>query len=195
MKKEWNLTGEAFDRLLQWLSPDREAAAEKYELVRRKLIRFFIGRGSDISEELADTTMNRVTRVLEEDKIEDFDGDPLGFFFGVAKYVYKESRRKKRIPPEDLLITQPYASETEFSCLDRCLKKCPVRSRDLITRYYQKDGADKIAARQQLSDEIGINMNTLRLKVFRIRNSLRECVTDCVHTTAAQKSPLGGLEG
>lgn len=186
MKKEWNLTGEAFDRLLQWLSPDRDAAAEKYESVRRLLIRFFIGRGSDRSEELADITINRVTRALEEDKIEDFDGDPIRFFFGVAKNIYRESLREKRISSEDLLMSHPYASETEFSCLDRCLEKFPDRTRDLITRYYQNDGADKIAARQRLSGELGFSMNTLRIRVWRIRKSLRECVTDCVHTTAAQ---------
>ena len=37
-KKKWELTREAFDKLLVSLDADREVAAERYEVVRQKLI-------------------------------------------------------------------------------------------------------------------------------------------------------------
>src|SRR5262249_36046354 len=40
-KTHWTLTLEAFERLLRWLSPDRDAAGRKYEQIRTKMVRFF----------------------------------------------------------------------------------------------------------------------------------------------------------
>src|SRR5437762_653948 len=40
-KKDWTLTKEAFERLLDSLDANRERAGEKYENVRRKLIECF----------------------------------------------------------------------------------------------------------------------------------------------------------
>ena len=48
-KKDWELTQEAFDQLLNLLDHDRELAAEKYERLRRRLLRVFEWRGSTIA--------------------------------------------------------------------------------------------------------------------------------------------------
>jgi hypothetical protein len=45
MNKDWELSQEAFDALLDWLDSDREQAALKYETIRRSLIKIFTGRG------------------------------------------------------------------------------------------------------------------------------------------------------
>src|SRR5256885_4134102 len=60
------LTGEAFSKLLARLDPDRERAGEKYEDLRRTLIRFFEWRGAPFPEEQTDETFNRVARKLDE---------------------------------------------------------------------------------------------------------------------------------
>ena len=44
MKKNWELSQEAFDALLIWLDSDREQAALKYERIRGGLIKIFTGR-------------------------------------------------------------------------------------------------------------------------------------------------------
>ena len=41
LKKDWEVTPEAFEKLLGWLDPDIEVAAEKYEKVRQKLMKLF----------------------------------------------------------------------------------------------------------------------------------------------------------
>ena len=74
MNKNWSLSQEAFDALLDWLDPDREQAGMKYEQIRSRLIKIFTGRGCVDAEELADETINRVTRKLKEIQ-EEFTGD------------------------------------------------------------------------------------------------------------------------
>ncbi|MBZ5524547.1 MAG: hypothetical protein LAP21_20095 [Acidobacteriia bacterium] len=186
MKNHWDLSGEAFERLLSWLSPDREKAGARYEEIRRKLIMLFTRRGCDEPEALADETINRVARAVEESRLSDYEGDPILYFYGVAKNVHLEWTRVRKIRPEDIPSFEPFASEQEFSCLDQCLLQIGNHSRDLITGYYQQSGREKIRIRQALADQLGIGMNSLRIQVWRIRNTLRECVLNCVHKTVAQ---------
>jgi hypothetical protein len=64
---EARLTANAFAKLLDCLSADRERAGEKYEDLRRTLIRFFEWRGAPFPEEHADETFNRIA--FEEGKM------------------------------------------------------------------------------------------------------------------------------
>jgi hypothetical protein len=52
MNKNWVLSQEAFDALLDWLDPDREQAGIKYEQIRLRLIKIFTGRGCSDAEDL-----------------------------------------------------------------------------------------------------------------------------------------------
>jgi hypothetical protein len=52
-KRQTELTPEMFEQLLKWLAPDADRAGEKYEQIRRGLIKIFRCRGSSTSEELA----------------------------------------------------------------------------------------------------------------------------------------------
>ena len=63
---EAGLTTDTFTRLLNSLDEDRERAGEKYEELRRTLIRFFEWRGAPFPEEHADEALNRVARRLGE---------------------------------------------------------------------------------------------------------------------------------
>ncbi len=98
MKKEWFLTQEAFDALLAWLDPDREAAALKYETVRLRLIKIFACRGCSEAEDLADETINRVTSKLPEIQAS-YTGEPARYFYGVANKIHLEYTRRKPVPP------------------------------------------------------------------------------------------------
>src|SRR3989442_16018156 len=60
------LTADAFTKLLDRLGADRQRAGEKYEDLRRTLIRFFEWRGAPFPEEHADESFNRVARKLGE---------------------------------------------------------------------------------------------------------------------------------
>ncbi len=93
-KTEWELTPEAFEQLLVWLNPNREQAGSKYEEIRRRLIKILTCRGCTCPEELADETMNRVTRKVPE-IIGNYVGDPSLYFYGVAHKVHSGVRTQK----------------------------------------------------------------------------------------------------
>src|SRR4051812_48482909 len=97
MNKNWALTQDAFDALLGWLDPNRDIAGQKYEDIRRRLVKIFSCRGCAEPEDLADETINRVTTRLAT--IESgFVGDPGRYFYGVANKVHLEYRRRKPAP-------------------------------------------------------------------------------------------------
>src|SRR6516164_2606740 len=60
------LTAESFAKLLACFDLDRDRAGEKYEDLRRTLIRFFEWRGAPLPEEHADESFNRVARKRAE---------------------------------------------------------------------------------------------------------------------------------
>jgi hypothetical protein len=84
MRKNQPLTQESFDGLLAWLHPDREQAGEMYESIRCNLIKFFSARGFGNPEELADETIDRVARKVDE-IVASYSGDPATYFFAVAR--------------------------------------------------------------------------------------------------------------
>src|SRR4051794_5959214 len=76
------ITTELFETLLEWLGPDREKAAEKYETIRTRLIKIFVKKGCSDPDTLFDTTVNRVTLKLPE-MVAGYVGDPLWYFISV----------------------------------------------------------------------------------------------------------------
>jgi DNA-directed RNA polymerase specialized sigma24 family protein len=179
MNKDWELSQEAFDALLDWLDSDREQAALKYEKIRRSLIKIFTGRGCVEPEDLADETINRVTSKLKEIEKE-FSGDRTRYFFGVANKVHLEHLRRKlpqAMPPP---APDPDRIELEYSCLERCIQRLTKNNRDLLLRYHGAEGRGETKYRRALADELGIAPNALRIRVYRIRTALKECVDKCI---------------
>lgn len=182
-KEKRELTREAFELLLGRLDPDRNCAGVKYEEARRKLVKFLGWWGSDFPEDHADETINRVTRkLLAGEKIVDINK----YFVGVARLVYLE-HVKERVRNREALLTQlpvtveaPAHREVRFACYERCLEHLPEVSRDLVIKYYQVSGVNKVSSRHELAQRMGIQLNLLRIRAFRIRNTLKDCVRECL---------------
>jgi RNA polymerase sigma factor (sigma-70 family) len=180
-------TQEAFNKLLAWLNADREQAADKYEKVRRRLIKIFGCHGCAEPENLADETIDRV--ILKVDwLVENYVGDPTLYFCGVARNVLKEDLRERSksttLPPE---LTEPEDEEDqeEYDCLDQCMEQLTQRSRDLVLAYYEEEGHAKIVNRSKLAEGLGITLRALRLRIYHIRLQLRECVEVCLTQSPA----------
>lgn len=182
MNKNWVLSQEAFDALLDWLDSDRERAGIKYEEIRRRLIVIFTGRGCSEPEDLADETINRVTSKLNEIGKE-FQGDRSRYFFGVANKVYLEFLRRKPPQAPPLSTDDSKRVELEFRCLERCIENLSSENRELLLQYYGAEGRSKIEQRKILADKLGIAPNALRIRAYRIRLSLQECVEKCVESS------------
>jgi DNA-directed RNA polymerase specialized sigma24 family protein len=179
MNKNWELSQEAFDALLDWLDSDREQAALKYEKIRRSLIKIFTGRGCVEPEDLSDETINRVTSKLKEIEKE-FSGDRTRYFFGVANKVHLEHLRRKLPQPTPPPATDPVQIEMEYSCLERCIERLTNDHRELLLRYHGAGGPAETDRRRALAAELAIAPNALRIRVYRIRMALKECVEKCI---------------
>ncbi len=178
MNKNWSLSQEDFDALLDWLDSDREQAGIKYEQIRSSLIKIFTGRGCLDAEELADETINRVTRKIKDIKSE-FRGDPALYFFGVAKMLLLEYMRRK--PPQNPPPPPDSGrAELEYRCLERCIERLSEEDRSLLLREYGAKGRTQAERRKALADELGISLNALRIRVYRIRVALKECIEKCI---------------
>jgi hypothetical protein len=68
--------------------------------------------------------------------------------------------------------------EQELKCLELCMDQLSPGDRDVVTRYHQGQGRDKIEARRLLSDGLG-GVNALRIRMYRIRKELRVCIVQC----------------
>jgi DNA-directed RNA polymerase specialized sigma24 family protein len=179
------------DNLLLWLGPDTDAGARRYVEVRQRLITLFQCRGSVSPEELADQTLDRTARAIAKPGFT-FEGNPIAYLRGVARNVFLESLRKNRTVSQEELpeladtIAHPETSnsgiEPVYACLEGCLSRMADDKRDLLLRYYQGEKSVKIDGRMQLAKERGIELNALRIQVFRLRSSVRRCVESCTES-------------
>lgn len=177
-----DLSREAFERLLGLLHPEPEKAADQYRRLRRRLIRLFEWRGGRFPDDLADETISRVARRLD-DGVEIRSDDPFRYFCGVAHMVFKEvlrERRKDRVlqdparwPPA---VEQPEIEDDRMDALRACLNRLGGDQKDLILAYHEGERRERIENRRKLADELGIELNALRIRVHRTRLKLERCV-------------------
>jgi len=180
-------TAEAFAKLLDRLGDDREKAGEKYEDLRRTLIRFFQWRGAPFPEEQTDETFNRIARKLSEGvEIKSIGG----YCHEVARLVCLEALKEphnRRAPLDEIKLeattdTTDTAAEKEHSltCLEDCLCSLPPESRELITEYYQDEKRGRINRRQVLAERLGLRRDALANRAQRVRDRLEQCVIKCL---------------
>lgn len=183
MDNKNTITEENFNALLSWLDCDREIAGQKYEKIRRQLIRVFVGRGCFEAERLSDETLNRVTRKAPQIAA-GYVGEPALYCYAVASKIYlewlRERKKMQTLQPPDNNGNDPALLETQSECLENCLKKLPDEQRQLIIEYYREDKNAKIENRRELAKRHGITSNALQVKASRIRRQLKTCLHDCM---------------
>ena len=179
-RRKWVLTQDAFDRLLATLDEDRDTAGERYLEIRSNLIRFFQWRGAPFPEEHADETINRIAkRIWEKEEIR----NPGSYYLGVARMLLLEINRE-RVREQHALAELPFSVlssvesddfDERIDSLRNCLQHLSDENRQLILRYYHGEKSEKIESRRQLSERLGISVNTLRMRALRIREELQRC--------------------
>src|SRR5262245_13189249 len=172
----WALTSQSLDRLLNVLGPDRERAAEAYDELRRRIVGLMEWWGSNSPDELADETLDRVARKLEEGAVIP-DGSLGAYVRGVARMIFYEASRRPRmltVVPERALTSTDNPDEAILSSLDRCLDRLSAADRNLVLRYYG-DGKPS-DNRQALAVELGISPTALRVRAHRLRQQLERGV-------------------
>ena len=197
LKKNWSLTENSFHQLLNWLDHREDSGGEKYLEMRRRLVSYFDRKNCISPDELADETLNRVARRLEEEgSIE--GASPAHYCYIVAKFIFLEYLRRNERTQVGIDATSPLPDpslspsvileqrredeneEKRLNCLEQCLKGLELQNRELIIRYYQGDQRAKIDNRRALASAAGITMNALGIRVCRIRDKLETCVCRCL---------------
>jgi len=179
MSKDWVMSQETFEALLDWLDSDREQAAVKYERIRSRLIKFFSASSQSEAEALTDESINRVARRLNEIK-DQLYGEPAAYFVGVARKVRLEYLRRQQPRSENGPAVDSDRIELEYRCLEECMAKLSAENRNLVMRYYNAEGRERIEERKRLAEELGIAPNALRIRAYRIRADLQKCLKECV---------------
>ena len=182
------LSSRGFERLLDQLHADRDTAGRTYEQLRRRLVRFFEGRRCAFPDEHADETLNRLARKLDAgETIQDVTTYVIGIARMVVKEVARTASREAAFQTESRearhVSAHPDQAAVEsarlLDCLHGCLDGLASHDRDLIVQYYQNDKRAKIHNRKDLATKLGVEMNALRLRAFRIRAALERCVERC----------------
>ena len=179
-EKESAPSAESFDYLLEWLNLDREQAGQRYEEIRRRLIKIFARRGCLEAEELADETLRRVE--LNVHKVApSWVNDPALYFYAIGRNVRREYHRRKPVPWLPPPVPNAEQAELEDVCLERCMQRLLTRNeRSLVLQYHQGQGRVKIEKRQELGRQHGLGPNALRIRICRLVTRLRPCILDCV---------------
>lgn len=200
LKKDWTLNPEAFRQFLSWLDEGVDCNGARYLEMHRRLARYFDRRNCHSPDDLADETLNRVARKLEE-KGGIVGVSPAHYCYIVAKFVFLEFGRSRehnqtsldhaqgsgRVMASMAVPARPdvdaVTKEKLFDCLERCLGKLQPKDRELILGYYRGEQRAKIERRSELAARFGVTMNALSIRACRIRSKLELCVNTCVKRT------------
>jgi len=191
-KKGRNLTPQSFQRLLSWLDEGTNSDGQKYLEMQRRLVAYFDRKNLTNFEELADETLNRVARRLEEEGTIE-SATPATYCYVVARYVLLEHLRdaqKGKVMVENISRHHPGAEphaddETErkekmLNCLEKCILQLDPVGHKIITQYYVGKERVKIEHRRELAASLGLSVNALSIRACRVRDKLEACVRLCV---------------
>jgi DNA-directed RNA polymerase specialized sigma24 family protein len=191
LKRTWEPGEATFHRLLAWLDAGTNTQGERYLEIRDRLVHYFARRNCLRPDDLADETLNRVARRLDETGAID-NVVPAQYCYIVAKFVLLESYRQRARESEvnfgdngpkrlDTLMTDDTveARERTFACLERCLEKCTTAERQLILDYYRTPAGKASDHRKELAARLGLTANSLAIRASRIRARLEICVNAC----------------
>src|ERR1043165_5429836 len=195
MARDSSIPPESFDEILAWLNPDRDVAGTIYVQLRQDLTKMFTWNHCADPEGLTDEVFDRVAKKVHDVR-PTYEGDPKLYFYGVARNVIKEIPKKIRAqislqgtePASDpRREAQQETAAMREDCLRSCLQKLSKEKRELILAYYARDKQAKIDHREEMAKQMGISVETLRVKAYRIRVTLEQCIGRCLDRMAQNK--------
>jgi len=142
LKAKWEASESSFVRFLAWIDNGRESEGQEYLALRSRLVAYFQRKGCEIPDDLADETLERAHRRLDEVGRIDVE-TPAKFCYITAKFVFLEylrsgRRKEKNIEPADFekfeaqsLDGDNEQKEQMSRCLERCLSTLGSDGRNL----------------------------------------------------------------
>lgn len=182
MTKEKASTTVDFNGFVEWLDSGAPSGGRSYVEMHERLIAYFARKGCLAPHDLADETLSRVARRLQEEGA--ITGvAPAQYCYIVARFVLLESLRgadRMRVQlARDVRdrTTSPDADrERLLSRLDACLEQLDPDDRKLILAYYSGDGRSRIETRRSLAAARCLTTNALMIRASRLRDRLKGCL-------------------
>lgn len=182
MAVESNHLNKSLQKLIESCSSNQDEAAIAYNELRNSLVRFFQVKGDSDPDEAADLTLDRAAlKISKNTSIENL----MGYCLGVARFIFLErvKRTKKLNDAAAEFYRRRNSSEIfqetddELFVFRECLEEL-TNAEKLFLRSYFVDlpSSELEKRRRQICVENDITPNTLRLKVFRLRQRLENCV-------------------
>ena len=176
-----------FESLLRRLDADRDHAGQKYEELRRRLIRFFGWNDCFPEEDLADEALDRVALKIDSEEINDI----VPFTWGVARNIVREFH--KRLPTVDIDDLPPHEGphtgnaelpiieaadrQRRLQCLHQCIQVLSAAEREVFLEYeYYTDKPQNTA---KLAERLGLTIGALQTKAHRIKHKVEMCTRKC----------------
>lgn len=182
MVVESNQFNKPLQGLFEICSSNQDEAGIVYNELRNSLVRFFQIKGDFDPDEAADSTLDRAALKIPKDTLIE---NLTGYCFGVARFIFLERiKHTKRLNSAAVEFYRQrnlsqINSETndEFLVFRECFEKL-TDIEQLFLRGYFADltFAELEKSRRQICVENDITPNNLRLKVFRLRQRLENCV-------------------
>ena len=188
-------SGTAFTRLLQWLDEGADSHGERYLEMRRRLVAYFDRRNRSAPDMLADETFDRVCANARNGGTH--QGHAAGALL-LRRRTLRAARRHPTPPPQRAVdermgapLAQPHRAcrlttedadpaRQSLACLGRCLGPPENRRSRADRRVHYRDAKrERVNGRRALAAALGITMNALGIRAWRLRASLEACVGAC----------------
>ena len=185
-------------KFLNWLDEGKDSDSQRYLEVRRRLELYFDRKNCVAPAKLADETLNRVARKLEENG-EIAGVAALQYCYNTAKSVFLDTLLSEKRTPfhrplansnsanpsgqsVNLLEADPATDRKKkiADCLDSCLKTLSSADRDLIVDYYSGQQRGKIERRAALAARLSLTANALSIRASCVRQKLELCTHACL---------------
>jgi DNA-directed RNA polymerase specialized sigma24 family protein len=75
--------------------------------------------------------------------------------------------------------------EMAYQCLDQCIQQLSPNNRELVLSYYREEKQAKIDHRKKVAESLGIELNAMRIRLYRVRKTLRQCIDECLQRVLA----------
>lgn len=190
-----SLTRKGFSLLLLTLDPIADKAAEKYEELRLRLAQYFrlsCHCPQAWADALADKTMDRIALKLEQGTQVEKIG---AYALAIARYIWLENKdllREDSLGDELLEVSGEFQvveeSDESYLCLEQCLDTAikDKADRNIILKYYDTaEGEKNKDHRKKLAQSLNLQPDTLKVRAFRLRKILEQCIRECLKTDAA----------
>ena len=63
--------------------------------------------------------------------------------------------------------------------MEHCIETLSEENKYLLLQYYGAEGGAKVEQRKRLAEQLKIAPNALRIRAYRIRVGLQECMAKC----------------